>query len=208
MNRNDYIIRNERKEEEREVENLVRNSFYNIYREGCVEHYVLHKMRKSPLFIPELNFVLVKGDKIIGQNVFVKAAINLDSGAQLEIATMGPICISREYQRKGLGKYLLDYSLDRAQKYGIKALCFEGNIDFYGKSGFDYASKYGIRYYGLSLDADSSFFLCKELEKDYLKDIKGEYKTPSIYSFRMEDVIAFDSLFPKKERLKKETQIF
>lgn len=199
MNNNDYIIRNERREDEREVENLVRNSFYNVYREGCVEHYVLHKMRKSPLFIPELNFVLVKGDKIIGQNVFLKASIDLDSGASLEIATMGPLSIKREYQKKGLGKYLLDYSLEEAKKYGIKALCFEGDIRFYGKSGFDYASKYGIRYSGLPVDADSSFFLCKELEKDYLKDIKGEYKTPSVYSFRMEDVIAFDSLFQKRK---------
>ena len=62
---------------------------------------------------------------------------------------MGPICIKNEYKRKGYGKILLDYSLEKAAELGCGALCFEGNIDFYGKSGFRQASEYGIRYHGL-----------------------------------------------------------
>ena len=37
---------------------------------------------------------------------------------------------------KGYGKILLDYSLEKAKELGCGAVCFEGNIDFYGKSGF------------------------------------------------------------------------
>ena len=33
-------MRLERKEEYREVENLVRESFWNVYWPGCLEHYV------------------------------------------------------------------------------------------------------------------------------------------------------------------------
>lgn len=62
---------------------------------------------------------------------------------------MGPICIKNEYKRKGYGKILLDYSMEKAAELGCGALCFEGNIDFYGKSGFKQASEYGIRYHGL-----------------------------------------------------------
>lgn len=47
-------------------------------------------------------------------------------------------------------KRLLDYSMEQAVKLGAGAVCLEGNIDFYGKSGFAYASSYGIRYLGLS----------------------------------------------------------
>ena len=83
MNKNDIIIRLERKEEQREVENLVREAFWNVYRPGCLEHYVLNQMRNYPDFIPELKFVLEKDGKIIGQNVFVRAAIKADDGREI-----------------------------------------------------------------------------------------------------------------------------
>ncbi len=87
--------------------------------------------------------------ELIGQNIFVRTAITADDGRSIPIMTMGPICIKNEYKRKGYGKILLDYSLEKAAELGCGALCFEGNIDFYGKSGFKQASEYGIRYHGL-----------------------------------------------------------
>ena len=154
MIENDYIIRLERKEEQREVENLVRESFWNVYRPGCLEHYVLYRLRDDEAFVPELDFVMEKDGKIIGQNMFMRAVIHADDGREIPIMTMGPICIAPEYKRKGYGKILLDYSLEKAKASGCGALCFEGNIDFYGKCGFTYARDYGIRYHGLPKDAD------------------------------------------------------
>ncbi|MCQ2399982.1 MAG: N-acetyltransferase, partial [Clostridia bacterium] len=145
MNNKDYIIRLEKSEDYREVENLIRESFWNVYRPGCSEHYVMHVMRDDPSFIKELDFVMEKDGKIIGQNVFVKATVDSDDGRKIPILTMGPICIAPELKRKGYGKKLLDYSLEKAQQLGYGAVMFEGNIAFYGKSGFDYASKFNIR---------------------------------------------------------------
>lgn len=208
MNTFDYTIRLERKEERRAVENLVRESFWNVYRPGCLEHYVLHEMRNHPDFIPELNFVLEKDGKLIGQNVFVRAVIQADDGQNIPITAMGPICIAPEFKRQGYGKILLDYTLEKARKYGIKALCFEGNIDFYGKSGFDYASKFGIRYHGLSESEDASFFLCKELEKGYLSGVSGKYTPPDCYFVDESEAEEFDKAFPHKEKLRLNGQIF
>ena len=208
MNKNDVIIRLERKEEEREVETLVREAFWNVYRPGCLEHYVLNQMRNNPDFIPELNFVLEKDGKIIGQNVFVRAVIKADDGREIPISAMGPICIAPELKRQGYGKFLLDYTLERAKEFGVKALCFEGNIDFYGKSGFDYASQFGVRYHGLPEGADASFFLCKELEKGYLDGVTGEYAPPQCYFVDEKEAEEFDKEFPPKEKLRLEGQIF
>ena len=58
MNKIDYIIRLENNNEHREVENLVRESFWNVYRPGCTEHYVLHQLRNDPAFVPGLDFVM------------------------------------------------------------------------------------------------------------------------------------------------------
>lgn len=208
MNKNDYIIRLERKNEERQVEALVRDSFWNVYRPGCLEHYVLNQLRDNENFVPELNFVMEKDGKIIGQNVFVKAVIKADDSRDIPIMTMGPICIANEYKRMGYGKILLDYSLEKAKEYGCGALCFEGNIDFYGKSGFTFASNFGIRYHGLPEGEDASFFLCKELIEGYLDGITGEYATPNAYFVNEDEVEEFDKAFPPKEKLVLPTQIF
>lgn len=195
------VIENEKQEEQREVENLVRESFWNVYRPGCSEHLVLHLMRDDENFVKELDFVLKLDGKIIGQNVFYKTSIKTDSGENYPILTMGPICIAPEYKRKGYGKILLDYSLKKATELGFGAVCFEGNIDFYGKSGFQFARNFGIRYHDLPEGMDDSFFLCKELKLGYLKNIKGEYATPAIYMVTDEAVEEFDKSFPPKQKL-------
>lgn len=208
MNKNDYVIRQERKEDYRETESLVREAFWNVYRPGCLEHYVLNQQRKCSDFIHELDFVMEKNGKIIGQNVFVKATISADDGRNIPIVTMGPICIAPELKRQGYGKLLLDYSLERATELGYGAVCFEGNIAFYGKSGFTYASEYGIRYHGLHKGEDSSFFLCKELNSGYLKGVEGEYSTPDCYFVDEAEAEEFDRSFPHKDKLVLDGQIF
>lgn len=210
MNKN-IIIRLENKEDYRKTENLVRESFWNVYRPGCAEHYVLHTLRKDPDFVSELDYVMECDGVLIGQNIFVKAVIKADDGKDIPIMTMGPICITPTLKRNGYGKMLLDYTLEKAKEFGCKAVCFEGNIDFYGKSGFDYANKFGIRYHGLSEDDDASFFLLKELEDGYLSGITGEYATPKGYFAACdnpEDFEKYESSFPFKEKLKLPGQLF
>ena len=222
MNKNDVVIRLEKKGEYREVENLVRESFWNVYRPGCSEHYVLHVLRDDPAFVKELGFVMEKDCALIGQNMFMRTVINADGRTDdtngdegnasaervVEVLTMGPICITPELKRRGYGKILLDYSLEKAAELGFGAVLFEGNIDFYGKSGFDYARNFGIRYHDLPEGADDSFFLCKELIPGYRDNVTGVYQTPQGYYVDDADVDEFDKVFPPKEKLKLPGQIF
>lgn len=202
MNKNDYIIRLETPADHAEVENLVRESFWNVYRPGCYEHYLLHCLRDDKDFVPELDFVMEKDGRIIGQNVFVRASIQADDGRDISIMTMGPICIANDLKRRGYGKILLDYTIEKAKEMGAGALCFEGNIDFYGKSGFTYASEFGLRYRGLPEDVDASFFLCKELIPGYLAGITGEYGPPAGYLIDEAKAEEYDKQYPYKEKLK------
>ena len=208
MNTGNIIIRLEKKEEHREVENMVRESFWNVYRPGCLEHYVLNQLRDDPAFVRELDFVMEQDGKLIGQNMFMRAEIKADDGRAIPIMAMGPICITPELKRKGYGKTLLDFSLKKAQELGCGAVCFEGNIDFYGKSGFVQASELAIRYHGLPEGEDASFFLCKELIPGYLDGISGEYAPPQGYFVDEAEAEEFDKEFPVKEKLKLPGQIF
>ena len=208
MNTNDYTIRLEKKADHRAVENLVRESFWNVYRPGCSEHYVMHVLRDDPAFVQELDFVMEQDVVLIGQNMFMRTVIEADDGSTVPVLTMGPICITPELKWQGYGKKLLDYSLEQATAMGFGAVLFEGNIDFYGKSGFDYARKFGIRYHDLPDGADDSFFLCRELIPGYLDGVTGIYQTPQGYYVDDADVEAFDRAFPPKEKLRLPGQIF
>ena len=201
-------FRLEEKEDHRSVENLIRESFWNVYRPGCSEHYVIHVLRNDPAFVNELDFVMELDGRLIGQNMFMRTVINADDGRDIPVLTMGPICITPELKRRGYGKQLLDYSLERAAEMGFGAVLFEGNIGFYGKSGFDYARNFGIRYHDLPEGADDSFFLCKELIPGYLSGITGIYQTPPGYYVDDADVDEFDKMFPSKVKLKLPGQLF
>lgn len=162
----------------------------------------------DPAFVPELDLVMYQDGELIGQNMFMRTAIAADDGRSIPIMTMGPICIRNEYKWKGYGKILLDYSLEKAAALGCGALCFEGNIGFYGKIGFKEASEYGIRYHGLPEGEDASFFLCRELIPGYLDGITGEYATPEGYLIDEQEAEEFDQNFPYKEKKKLPGQIF
>lgn len=208
MNANNINIRLEREDDYDKVANLVRESFWNVYRPGCLEHYVLKKLRACPQFVRGLDFVMELDGEIIGQNVFVEAIISSDDGREIPIMTMGPICIRNDLKRQGYGKVLLDYSLAEAAAMGCGALCFEGNIDFYGKSGFREASEFGIRYHGLPEGEDASFFLCRELIPGYLDGVTGEYATPEVYLVDEKEAEEYDSQFPYREKLVLPGQLF
>ncbi len=208
MKANDVIIRLEKPEDYRATETLVREAFWNVYRPGCLEHYVLHVLRDDPAFVKELDFVMEQNGELVGQNMFMKTVIEADDGREIPVLTMGPIGIAPARKRQGLGKRLLDFSLEQATKRGFSAVLFEGNIAFYGKSGFSYASDFGIRYHDLPAGADASFFLCKELVPGALADVTGVYQTPAGYYVDEADAEAFDRQFPKKEKQKLPGQLF
>lgn len=165
-------------------------------------------LRGDPAFVPELDLVMEQDGRIIGQNMFMKTVINADDGREIPVLTMGPICIANDLKRKGYGKAILDYSLEKAAALGFGAVLFEGNIGFYGKSGFDYSRKFGIRYHDLPEGADDSFFLCRELLAGYLDGVTGVYQTPKGYYVKDEEVEEFDKGFPPKEKLKLPGQLF
>ncbi len=202
MNANELCFRPEQPADYAAVESMIRESFWNVYHPGCSEHYVMHVLRRDPAFVKELDLVMEREGRLIGQNMFMRTVIEADDGRVIDVLTMGPICVAQELKRQGYGKKLLDYSLEKATEMGFGAVLFEGNIGFYGKSGFDYARRFGIRYHDLPEGADDSFFLCKELIPGYLEGVTGVYQTPQGYYVDPAEVEEFDKAFPPREKLR------
>ena len=193
------IIRNETSADYRTVENLTREAFWNVYRPGCLEHYVLHTFRTDPAFVPELDLVMEKDGEIMGHVMYVRSAIKTDDGRTIPIMTFGPISIAPQFKRQGYGKVLLEYSMEKAKEMGAGALAITGNIGFYGKSGFVVSKNRGVRYED---DPDADYFLIAELEPGFLNGITGTYKDPDGYFVDENEAEAFVAAFQPKEKLK------
>lgn len=205
-------IRTETTADFRSVEELTRDAFWNVYRPGCFEHFVLRQFRSSSRFVPELSLVMEEDGKLIGHVMYARSAVELTGGGTLPVMTFGPISICPSRQRQGLGKRLLDESMVKAAALGAGALLIAGNIAFYGKSGFIPASNFGIRY----ADADPSdalvpYFLAKELVPGFLSKHNGLYRDPPEYFIAQRDPTAFEAYeasFPAREKKRLPQQIF
>ena len=209
-------IRLETPADYREVENLTREAFWNVYRPGCTEHYVLNRYRSNPDFIPELDFVMEEDGRIIGHVMFSKAELVVpETPGQAGSAshsvpswTFGPISIHPDFKRKGYGLKLLTFALDKAREMGVGFLCMEGNIDFYRHAGFGLASKLNIHYHAEPADAEVPYFLAQELIPGWLKAngiTEATYCPPKGYFVADEHPEAFEAYeatFPPKEKLR------
>ena len=202
-------FRNETPEDYKAVENLTREAFWNVYKPGCDEHFVLHSFRTRRDFVPELDIIMEENGVLIGHVMFARAEIKLNNGKTLPIMTFGPISIAPDFKRKGYGTALLRHAMEKAKNMGSGALAITGNIDFYGKSGFVVAKTKGVRYHA---DPDADYFLINELVPGFLDQVKdaggGTFKEPDGYFIDSKEAEEFDKQFPPKEKLKFPGQIF
>ena len=208
MRQDRIIIRRETPADYTAVEHLTREAFWNVYRPGCLEHFVVHVLRRDPDFVPELDLVLEREGEIIGHVLYMRAKIVADDGREIPVMTFGPISIRPDLQRQGLGKYLLDYSMERAEELGVGALCIEGNIDFYSKSGFVVAGTKCIRYHGEPEQEMVPYALLRELRPGFLRGVTGVYHTPGGYYVDEAAAEEFDRNFPPREKRKLPGQLF
>ena len=184
------------------VEQLTREAFWNVYRPGCTEHYVLHMFRVNPAFVPELDLVLEKDGQLIGHVMYAHAQIRTDGGCQLPVLTFGPISIHPAFQRQGYGRFLLERSMERARALGASVLCIMGDLAFYGQSGFVEAATRSVRLDGVPAGQPTPHFLLKELIPGFLDGVTGIYTTPDGYFVDEQQAEAFDRHFPPKVKMR------
>ena len=207
-------IRPEKPSDYRKVEDLTREAFWNIYRPGCTEHYVLHCYRSNPDFIPELDFVMEEDGRIIGHVMFSRAELVLPDGQHRSSWTFGPISIHPDYKRRGYGLRLLNYALGKACEMGVGFICMEGNIDFYKHAGFVLAGRFNIHYHDFPKEDEVPFFLAQELIPGWLRANgieEATYCPPKGYFVADENPESFEKYeasFPAKEKMRLPGQLF
>lgn len=192
----DIELRREQPADYSETENVTREAFWNHYSPACSEHYLLHVMRDCPAFVPELDIVAVCDGKIVGNIVYMKSVIRADNGNSYEVLSLGPISVLPEYQRKGIGGRMIEYTRDIARRMGFAAILLCGDPDYYSRQGFLSAETFGIR---TEDDMYADALQVCPLSECAMSGMKGRYIEDSIYQIDESVASDFDKHFPPKE---------
>lgn len=190
-------IRKETEADYQRVEEITRKAFYNMYMPGCVEHYLVHIMRSHRDFIPELDFVLELDGEVVGNIMYTKAKLTDENGQEKEIVTFGPVSVLPEYQRKGYGKQLIEYSFEKAAALGYEAVVIFGSPANYVSRGFQSCRKYKVCVENGTYPAA---MLVKELVPGALDGRTWTYKESPAMQIREEDAKHFDDTLEKMEK--------
>lgn len=190
------IIRKTNKNEFFQTEYLTRETFWNLYSSGCVEHFMLHNLRESTAFVEELDLVLLSDSKIVGHIISTKAKVVKDD-REYEVLQVGPVSIHKDFQNNGLGSQLLNRSIEIAKEMNFRGMILFGNPDYYKRFGFKNAKAYNISTSeGLNFDA----FMALELQQDGLMNISGKFFINEASEIDEKQLEKFDEQFPVKEK--------
>lgn len=195
INLNEIIIRNETEADYKAVENLTREAFWNHHVPGCDEHYLLHVMRHDPSFIKELDVVAEMDGILVGNIVYVKSILLEDSGDRHEVLCFGPLSVLPTYQKQGIGRLLIEYTVEKAKDLGYKAIFIYGDPEYYKRFGFVKAEQFNI---ATSENTFMDALQALELEKNILMNRSGQFIENPIYSVDHDSAKIFDEQFPPK----------
>ena len=200
----DITLRLEEEADFRTVETLTREAFWNIYKPGCDEHFILHNLRKSQDFIKELDFVAELDGAVVGNIVYSKGKIVNDAGIAHEVICFGPISVLPSCQNKGIGRRLIEHSAEVAKAMGFKAIVIFGNPAYYHRFGFEDAEKFDIH---TSDGKNFAAFMVKELSEGSLQGISGRFIDSEAFKADSSELEVFDQQFPPKEKMVTDTQL-
>lgn len=198
-------IRLEKRTDYKEVEFLVREAFWNIYRPGCHEHFIIHNLRHDSSFIPQLDYIIEEEGRIIAQIAYSTNDICIDGKKTEKAVTLGPVCVHPDYQRQGYGTKIIEYTLEKAEKMDIPYVFTVGDEKFYSRFGFEDASKYNVQFN--DVEEETPFFMIKVLNEEKAGDLNAVYMDNEIFTVDENELESFDKNFPPKKKEKREGQL-
>ncbi|MDM7918465.1 MAG: N-acetyltransferase [Methanosarcina sp.] len=201
----DILIRPEDESDFRNVEFLIREAFWDLYKPGCDEHLIAHNMRKSPDFVKELDYVACDGDIIVGNIIYSRAKVINDENDEFEVLCMGPLGVLPSYQKKGIGSLLMNCSIEKARQLGYKAIFLFGNPEYYKRFGFRNTREYDIQ---TSSGENFGAFMALELYSGSLKQVSGKFFASGSFEVAEEELENFEKEFPHKTKHVTDTQLF
>ncbi len=193
----DIKLRLESKQDYRNVENITREAFWDIYKPGCDEHLIVHQLRKTSAFIKELDYIACSNELIVGNIMYSVAKVINEQNQEFEVLCMGPLCVLPAYQRKGIGALLINESIEKAKHLNYKAVFIYGNPHYYHRFGFKNAEKFHIQ---TAIGTNIEAFMALELYEGSLNGSSGRFYEDKAFEVSEKELQDFDKEFQYKEK--------
>ena len=200
-------IRPEQEADFREVENLTREAFWNVYRPGCMEHLVLHDLRRDPCFVRKLDYLAEEDGRIVAHIAYARGRLETEDGRTADSLLFGPVSVLPECQGRGYGRTLSEFTLEKAREMGFPTVVITGAPEYYSRFGFVPAASRGIYLNGLDKSADAPFFMVRVLDEAAAKELRGVHYDPDCYEVDEQALEEFDRGFPPKLKEKRPGQL-
>jgi len=203
MDLKNIILRPEKPEDCRKMEELIREAFWDIYKPGCDEHLLAHRMRRSPGYLPEFSFIAEEGTRQLGGIYYTRINIRRKDGSAVVIPSFGPIAVLPGFQKQGIGGMLIRHTIPLVRNAGYDGIVIFGNPVYYSRFGFESGEKYGIT------DGEGNF--CEALQILRFPtdaDLAGRFEEGEEFHYTPEDAAEFDRNFPPRQKHALPTQIF
>ena len=196
-------IRTTPKNEFRQTENLTQEAFWNIYKPGCDEHFVLNQLRKSKSYVRGLDLLAMTDNQMVGHIISTKAKVIDSQNTTHTVLCIGPLSVSPEFQKKGIGSKLMEASVKKAKESGFAGMILFGNPDYYHRFGFKNAAIYRIT---TKEDQNFEAFMALETEENSLSGVSGRFYEDEAFSVDPAELAEFEKQFPFREKRITETQ--
>lgn len=184
-------IRLETKEDYREVEELTREAFWDVYKPGCDEHLMVHQLRNSDGFVKDLDYIACIDDKIVGSIIYTEARI-INEDHTYTVLCMGPLSVHPDYQKKGIAAKLMNHTIAKAKEMGYRGIILFGSTNYYPRFGFIPADNYGIT---TSTGDNFDAFMALELHEGSLNNVDGRFYEDEGFSIDEAALAEFEKLF-------------
>lgn len=163
----DILIRQEKDEDIKAVEEVIKRAFADVAISDKTEHQLVKRLRGSDAYIPELSLVAVHEatGELVGHILFTKARIG--NAGTLALA---PVSVLPEFQNRGIGGLLVNKGLETAKELGYASVIVLGHPGYYPKFGFKKASLWGIE---APWNVPDEVFMALELRVKALDGVSG-----------------------------------
>lgn len=190
-------VRRTEERDYRATEEITRDAFWDLYVPGCDEHYLLHRMRSHADFVPELDYVALDGDRVVGNIVYAVSRVEGPGGMRVDTLTFGPISVTPECQRKGVGSLLIQTTREIVKARGCPAIIIYGHPYNYVKHGFVSGKKFGI---GVGGGKYPSSLLALVFDEAPFAGNEWAFVESPVYQLDQDEAASFEKTFSPRER--------
>ncbi|MCE0495471.1 GNAT family N-acetyltransferase [Vibrio salinus] len=125
------LIREEKDSDYAVISEITIAAFKKMEISNHTEHFIVNALRKAGALA--LSLVAEIDGVVVGHIAF--SPVSMSDGTK-DWYGLGPLSVHPDYQRRGVGKALIEKGLTRLKKRNAKGCCLVGHPEYYPRFGF------------------------------------------------------------------------